>query len=71
VAKYVQTLVSVECDDREITRFVERAAQISELSVQSDRYCGPGETGTDGLRDLKTGDTIGVLENASVWITKL
>ena len=71
VAENVQTFVAVECDHREIARFVERAAQIPELAVDLYGDRGSGETGPDGLGDLETGGVIGVLDHRSIGITKL
>jgi hypothetical protein len=50
---------------------VDRAAQVTKLSVESDRHCRGGQTGPDRLCHLQPGDPVGMLDDLSVWVTKL
>jgi hypothetical protein len=71
VTEDVQTLVCVQGDHLKVAALANRPIEIAQLPVElhgNGRLC---ETGPDRLRNLETGDLVRVLDDLSIWITKL
>jgi hypothetical protein len=71
VSEDIETLVGVECHDSEFATGFDGSIEVTQLPIDPDRHRGFGQTRAYRLRDLKPGDTIRVLYDFSVWITKL
>jgi hypothetical protein len=71
MAENVETIVGGKGYHREITVAVDGTIEVAELAVESHRNRGFSQTGADRLRNLEAGDSIGVLDDFSVRVTKL
>ncbi len=67
----VQTVRGVQGYHREVPVFLDGPTQVLEPAIEPDRHRRLGQPGPDRLRDLGAGDTVGVLDDHSIWVTKL